>query len=92
MKLSEIKFIVDGYKDNAPELLEDKFIIVMKNKLFIFDTDEDFEQISKPMKNDKSVTGLDVLKKLDKDTSLDEGTYYVAFGVEGCLEIECRSC
>ena len=88
MKLPEIKFTVDGYKENAPELLEDKFIIVMKNKLFIFDTDEDFEKVSKPMEKDKSVTGLDILRKLDKDTSLDEGTYYVAFGEEGCLEIE----
>ena len=88
MKLSEIKFIVDWYKDNAPELLDDKFIIVMKNKMFIFDTEEDFDKVSKPMEKDNSVTGLEMLRKLDKDTSFDEGTYYVAFGEEGCLEIE----
>ncbi len=88
MKLLEIKNIVDGYVENAPEIMEDKFVIVMKNKVFIFDTDEDFDKVSKPMEKDKSVTGLDILRKLDKDTSFDEGTYYVAFGEEGCLEIE----
>lgn len=88
MKLSEIKFIVDGYIEHAPELLEDKFIIVMKNKIFIFDTDKDFEKISKPLEYDKSITGLEVLRKIDNDTSFDEGTYYVALCEDGSLEIE----
>ena len=88
MRLSEIKLIVDGYIEHAPELLEDKFIIVMKNNMFVFDTDKDFERISKPMKKDKTVTGLDTLRKIDKDKSFDEGTYYVTFGEDGSLEIE----
>lgn len=88
MKLSEIKLIVDGYIEHAPELIENKFIIVMKNNMFIFDTDKDFERISKPMEKDKTVTGLDTLRKIDKDKSFDEGTYYVTFGEDGSLEIE----
>lgn len=88
MKLSEIKLIVDGYIEHAPELLEDKFIIVMKNNMFVFDADKDFERISKPMEKDKTLTGLDTLRKIDKDKSFDEGTYYVTFGEDGSLEIE----
>ena len=88
MKLSEIKLIVNGYIEHAPEMIEDKFIIVMKNNIFVFDTDKDFERISKPMEKDKSVTGLEVLRKIDKDKSFDEGTYYVTFGEDGSLEIE----
>ncbi len=88
MKLSEIKLIVDGYIEHAPEMIEDKFVVIMKNNMFIFDTNEDFERISKPMEKDKSVTGLEVLRKIDKNTSFDEGTYYVTFGEDGSLEIE----